>query len=104
MSSAETAQITTPGSSLEIRGYGFIAVAATLAWLTVTSILLLRLCLAWHSLGGLRRRADCAESWEIETCRVLAADVGVAAPEVLRSPYLPSPCVGRSMATGGVAA
>jgi len=76
-----------------IHTFGLMAGGFCLTWAAVSSMLLGHLAFAcWH-LARLRRCAFQAEPPTIQTCRELASRLGVAVPEVLRSPYFPSPCL-----------
>ena len=61
--------------------------------MAASAVLLARLALAWRRLAHLRHRAVRAESATIQACHELASQFGVSAPEVLRNPLLPSPCL-----------
>src|SRR5207302_6789558 len=62
-------------------------------WFIAGICLLSRLAFSWWQLHRLRRGARLAEPPTIESCREIAAWLQVAPPEVLHSPYLPSPCL-----------
>ena len=73
--------------------FGIASLLMTTIWLVTSLVLLIRLGRAWRSLAKLRRTAHPVDI-EIESeCRQLANQLKVAAPAVLRSPYLPSPCL-----------
>lgn len=80
-------------SSLQVRPFGYAAIGIAVVWLLGSALLLARLTILWRRLTRLLRAAMPAESLVQEACRQAAALVGVAAPEVLSSPYLASPCV-----------
>ena len=99
---AEVATPTTfeaPGSAspmpptFSIHAFGFVAFGLAVVWLLFGAVLLARLATAWWLLFRLRRGAVPADAAIGRSCRELAAQLGVAAPEVLCSPYLPSPCL-----------
>ncbi|QDT73300.1 M56 family metallopeptidase [Lacipirellula limnantheis] len=73
--------------------FGKVATAASAAWLLVGTALITRIAMAWRRLGRIRRGAAQAEPSVQSACRNLAARLSVAPPPVLRSPYLPSPCL-----------
>ncbi len=73
--------------------FGVIAAAASAAWILVATALVARLAVAWRRLGRIRRRAAPADRSVQDACRELASQLRVAPPAVLRSPYLPSPCL-----------
>ena len=78
---------------LLVHAFGWLAVGLAAVWLLVSSWLLGRLGLAWWQLARLRRAAAPACEATRQACQSVAAELGVAAPPVLRSPYLPSPCL-----------
>ena len=77
----------------EVQRFGRLAIATSCLWLAVTSFLMGRLAWEWWQLDRLRRRAMRAESATIRVCRELASQLGLTAPDVLQSPFLPSPCL-----------
>ncbi len=87
----ETPEAESP--TFSIQPFGFVALVLGAAWLMVSAVHLERLAAAWWLLYRLRRGAVPAEATIRRTCRELAARLGVAVPEVLCSPYLPSPCL-----------
>jgi beta-lactamase regulating signal transducer with metallopeptidase domain len=89
--SAVPAQATS--SSVAMRSFAYIASAAAALWIVVTTWLCSRLVTAWRQLHRLRRGAKNAETETIEACQQVAARMSVAPPEVLCSPFLPSPCL-----------
>ncbi len=71
--------------------FGVVAVGVAGLWAVASIILLLRLAMAWKRVAALRRRAIPAEPEVLALCRELAATFDVDPPDVLRSPYVPSP-------------
>lgn len=80
-------------AEFHVGAFGLAAVGIALLWLAASTVLLLRLALAWRRLNRLRGDAAPADSATERACRDVAALLEVAAPEVLRSPYLASPCL-----------
>ncbi|MCH8326915.1 MAG: sigma-70 family RNA polymerase sigma factor [Candidatus Marinimicrobia bacterium] len=62
-------------------------------WLVVSGGLMMRLVAAWWQLARLRRQAVRADADATATCHEIAARLDLPAPELLRSAYLPSPCL-----------
>jgi beta-lactamase regulating signal transducer with metallopeptidase domain len=73
--------------------FGKVAAVASVAWLLASTVLITRIAVAWRRLGQIRRGAAPAEPSVQSSCRNLAARLSVDPPPVLRSPYLPSPCL-----------
>ena len=73
--------------------FAVAAAGAALLWISISAALLWRLATAWRRLARLRRQATRAEPATVRTCRELAGDFAVPAPDVRRSPFLPSPCL-----------
>ena len=80
-------------AGISIHRFGMAALAAMAIWLCVSSLLTIRLVTAWARLGRLRRQAVRADADTVSICHEFASRLGVSAPEVLRSPCLPSPCL-----------
>ncbi|HEX2476327.1 MAG TPA: M56 family metallopeptidase, partial [Lacipirellulaceae bacterium] len=80
-------------SVFNVRAFGFVAAAAGALWLAAGGFLLCRLGLAWWKLNCLRRSAWAADGPTLNVCHELAALLDVSPPEVLHSPFLPSPCL-----------
>ncbi len=72
---------------------GWMALVIGASWLLIGAAWLARLATAWWRVSRLRQAAVPADAAILRTCRELAGHLGVSAPEVLRSPYLPSPCL-----------
>ena len=62
-------------------------------WLIGALVLLTRLVTAWKRMAKLRDRALKADESTIRTCQELASTMQVRQPQVMQSPYLPSPCL-----------
>ncbi|WP_145112616.1 carboxypeptidase regulatory-like domain-containing protein [Botrimarina mediterranea] len=73
--------------------FGAVAIGAAVLWFVVSGVLLARLALAWRALLRLRSASTVADEPTHRLCSELATQLGVATPQVLRSPYLPSPCL-----------
>jgi beta-lactamase regulating signal transducer with metallopeptidase domain/protocatechuate 3,4-dioxygenase beta subunit len=82
-----------PTFAFDVRLFGLAASGIAALWLTASAVLLLRLGRSARRLNQLRSDAAPAEPAAQHACRELAALLHVAAPEVLRSPYLASPCL-----------
>ena len=80
-------------SKFELQHFGTLSALAAALWLIAGICLLGRLALGWRHLHRLRRDARAADALTIESCHQIAARLQVAQPEVLHSPYLPSPCL-----------
>lgn len=63
------------------------------AWFLGTGLLLTRLLFGWRLAASLRRTASPADAHTLEQCRVLAAQLGLRTPPVLRTPFACSPLV-----------
>ena len=79
--------------ALSVQLSGWIALAICTFWLLLCAAWLGRLAAAWWQLSRLCRQAVPAEERTQHTCRELSSLLGVRAPQVLRTPYLPSPCL-----------
>jgi beta-lactamase regulating signal transducer with metallopeptidase domain/protocatechuate 3,4-dioxygenase beta subunit len=79
--------------AFKVQSFGFVAAAAGVLWLAAGGFLLCRLARAWWKLDRLRRGAWTAEPATLDVCRELSALFHVSPPDVLHSPYLPSPCL-----------
>ncbi len=77
----------------QIRPFGWLAIGISLFGLAVSAVLLFRLSMAWRRMNRLRSTATAAEAATQRVCQELAALLSVSPPEVLRSPYLSSPCL-----------
>ncbi|HTU26000.1 MAG TPA: M56 family metallopeptidase, partial [Pirellulales bacterium] len=80
-------------ASFSVRAFGWLALTLGALWFFVSAVLVGRLGLAWWKLGRLRRSAVLACDASRQLCRQIAAELGVVAAPVLRSPFLPSPCL-----------
>ena len=80
-------------SIFTIRTFGVLASLAILTWCLIALVLALRLASAWWKLWRLRRGATKVEPELHLACEQLAVRMEVEAPEVYRSPFLPSPCL-----------
>ena len=80
-------------SIFTIRKFGVLASLAVLTWCLVSLTLILQLASAWWNLWRLKRSATRVEPELHLACEQLSARMKVAAPEVYRSPFLPSPCL-----------
>ncbi len=81
-----------PGT-FSVHAWGWLALGTCVLWLAISGVLLVRLAAAWWRLSRLRQGAAAADAAILATCGEMAERLGVAAPEVLKSPYLPSPCL-----------
>ncbi len=72
---------------------GMAALGIVASWLLVSALLAARLARAWRRLAQLRRGSAPADSGVVRDCHEVASMLAVSAPEVLRTPYLPSPCL-----------
>lgn len=89
-----TVAVTTVGDpAVVVRAFGALAIALTSVWFVASSTLLARLAFAWWDLARLRRRTVAADVETQAACRALASLLDVRMPAVLRSPYVPSPCL-----------
>jgi len=99
LSPAETANIASPTDvatekpAYALHPFGIAAVLISACGLSISTMLLARLALAWWELARLRRGATAADAATRELCAALASQMQVKAPSVLRSPYVPSPCL-----------
>ncbi len=80
-------------STLSIQRLGAVAIGAVVIWLLVASIMLVRLCVAWWKLVHLRRSAIQVDTEIANECYELSRLMKVTAPNICRSPFLPSPCL-----------
>ncbi len=79
--------------TISVHAFGWVALAVAAAWLMVSSLLFARLALGWWRMTQLRGSAESVDVLTWQICHELATQLAVTAPEVLRSPYLPSPCL-----------
>ena len=79
--------------TLGVHIFGVAAAATAAVWFARARWFCGRLFVSWRQLGRLRRAGRLAEPPTIETCRQIANRFNVTPPEVLHSPYLPSPCL-----------
>lgn len=92
----ETAStVTSPAETwlFTICSFGLVAAGLALLWLAVSGILLLRFALANQRMARLCRGASPADATVQQDCRDVARLFALAAPPVLRTPYLASPCL-----------
>jgi beta-lactamase regulating signal transducer with metallopeptidase domain len=87
--------VTVPAETwlFEVRSFGLAAAGLAMLWLAVSSVLLLRFALATRQLARIRRSATPVDAAVQQDCRDVARLFALAAPQVLRSPYLASPCL-----------
>jgi S1-C subfamily serine protease len=78
---------------LQVRQFGWTACVLALMWLLISGRLLARLAVAWSRLNRVRQSARPAEWATMDLCRNLCARLAVAVPDVLLTPFLPSPCL-----------
>ncbi len=72
---------------------GLLTLCIAVGWIFTTAILLMRLATAWWRLSRLVRAAHPADAATLKRCEKIAKSLGVATPQVLRSPFLTSPCL-----------
>jgi hypothetical protein len=84
---------TSKAEQFTIHGLGWVAMTLTAGWLLGSVLLGARLAGAWWRLARLRRGSVHAESAVMHDCREIASLLKVSPPDVLRSPYLTSPCL-----------
>ena len=70
-----------------------LTLCISIGWITISAVFLTRLIAAWWRLSRLVQRARPAEAATRQLCEELAAPIGVNVPEILRSPFLASPCL-----------
>jgi beta-lactamase regulating signal transducer with metallopeptidase domain/protocatechuate 3,4-dioxygenase beta subunit len=80
-------------STVRMTGTAILACVVTATWLTVSTLLFLRLAASCFGLRRLRRLARQAEPATTSECRALATRMGIRAPAVLRSKLVTSPCL-----------
>ena len=78
---------------ISIERFGILATILVIAWIVVSLIFIGRLFIAWLSLKRLKGSATPAEPKLDAICNSLAGQMRVEAPEIYRSPFLPSPCL-----------
>ena len=78
---------------LSIHRFGIVALLLSFVWLLIASILLLRLVSAFWKLGRVRRIAIPVQEELRTICHRLSNQMQVTPPRILRSPFLPSPCL-----------
>ena len=89
----ETQAADTAPVVISIERFGILAAVLVIAWIVVSLIFIGRLFIAWLSLKRLRGSATPAEPELDAICNSLASQMHVTAPEIYRSPFLPSPCL-----------
>ena len=72
---------------------GVLTLCISIGWITTSAVFLTRLIAAWWRLSRLVQRARPAEAATRQLCEELAAPIGVNVPEILRNPFLASPCL-----------
>jgi beta-lactamase regulating signal transducer with metallopeptidase domain len=82
-----------PTFAFNANWFGIAALVAGAVWLLMAGWLLLRLAYSWRQLIRIRRTASAADAATIDTCRNVSKLFHVAPPNVLHSPFLPSPCL-----------
>jgi len=90
---SSAADLSPVAATLRVRRAGMLALATLVAWAVVAALLLVRLAWAWRRIGQLRIRAHRADEPALRICRKLATELRVQPPDVLVSPFLPSPCL-----------
>ena len=80
-------------STTVIHRFGVVVLGTCMVWVAVTIMLLIQVLVAYRRLCRLRSSAMGAEADTLGMCRRVASLMGIAAPEVKHSPYLPSPCL-----------
>jgi beta-lactamase regulating signal transducer with metallopeptidase domain len=80
-------------AKVAIHPFGMVALGVAAIWLLVSFGLAARLVNAWRQIARLRRRSMPVDADTIRICHEIASALGVSAPDVLRSPCLPSPCL-----------
>jgi len=75
----------------ETHWISLMVLTASISWLMLSTVMLVRLAIAWRRLVSLRRNGTGGEPMTVRLCRQLASRMGVAEPEVLRSPFLRGP-------------
>ena len=88
-----TAHVDAGMGQFVIGPFGRLAVGISLLGLAVAAVLLIRLMMAWRRMNRLRSTAVIADPATQHLCQELAALLSVSAPQVLRSPYVTSPCL-----------
>ncbi len=87
----------TPGPApmlpVSITPWGYVAGAFSLLWLAISAACCIRLALAWRWLARIRQTAIPADEATFQVCRELAHRLGVTAPPVLVTPFIPGPCL-----------
>ena len=79
--------------TFSVHAFGFVAVGICAAWLLIAAASFARLGVGWWRMARLRSAAAPVDVLTWQICDEMANRLGVAAPEVLRSPCLPSPCL-----------
>jgi beta-lactamase regulating signal transducer with metallopeptidase domain len=92
LENSKSSEIAAP-APLQARLFAFFAVGLALLWAIVSGTMLARLAIAWSRLNRVRRSSRKAESVTIDLCRALSVELGIAPPDVMRTPFLPSPCL-----------
>ena len=89
--STDTASDATAAKSFD--WLGLLTLCIAVGWIITSIVFLARLVAAWWRLSRLVRDARPAEAETHQLCEELAATIGVTVPEILRSPFLASPCL-----------
>jgi len=76
-----------------ISWFGLLSPLVLVAWLTVSGLLIARLARSWWRMSRLIQTADVADQPTSELSSQVASQLGVKPPGVLRSPFIPSPCL-----------
>ena len=78
---------------LKIHWFGMFAIGFSSLWVVIAGERTIRLAVVIIRMNRLRNCSIAASADEIELCQRIAAEMSLAAPLVLRAPFLTSPCL-----------
>ena len=79
--------------TLKIHAFGMIAIVLSILWVVIAAARTICLAVIMIRMDRLRRRAITASPEEIVVCQRIAAELKLDTPQVLRAPFLTSPCL-----------
>ena len=76
---------------LQIHGFGLLFIGLAMTWILVSGVLAIRMAMVMWRMNRLRNCSLPGSPDEVDACQRIAAELSVAAPQVLRAPFLTSP-------------
>ncbi len=82
-----------PARPISITAWGYAAGAFSLLWFAYSGVCCVRLAHSWRRLARIRQTAIPADEATSHACKDLSGRMGIAAPAVLLTPFVPGPCL-----------